>query len=106
MLLSPMTNCPDEPRHLIHLRGGHRGSWGGLCSSFGTPGGKGGVLPRGGWVAGAGRAPRVKGGSAPPLRKLGFVEGGPEAAKIGGLSPLVAFGRCCRRQPERVCGYA
>ena len=53
-----------------------------LCSSFRTPGGKGGVLPRGGWVAGAGRAPRVKGGSAPPLRKLGFVEGGPEAAKV------------------------
>ena len=71
------------------------GDLGGLCSSFRTPGGKGGVLPRGGWVAGAGRAPRVKGGSAPPLRKLGFVEGGPEAAKVS-LSDDSPKGEFCR----------
>ena len=41
MLLSPMTNCPDEPRHLIHLRGGHRGSWGDCVLLLG-PRGKGG----------------------------------------------------------------
>ena len=53
------------------------------------------MLPRGGWVAGAGRAPRVKGGSAPPLRKLGFVEGGPEAAKVS-LSDDSPKGEFCR----------
>ena len=71
------------------------GDLGGTVFFFWDPGGKGGVLPRGGWVAGAGRAPRVKGGSAPPLRKLGFVEGVPEAAKVS-LSDDSPKGEFCR----------
>jgi hypothetical protein len=74
MLLSPMTNCPDEPRHLIHLRGGHKGSWG-TVFFFRTPGGKGGSASPWGLGCWGEQGPRVKGGSAPPLRKLGFVEG-------------------------------
>ena len=43
-----------------------------------------------------GRAgPAGKRGSAPPLRKLGFVEGGPEAAKVS-LSDDSPKGEFCR----------
>ena len=80
MLLSPMTNCPDEPRHLYTCEVDTR-DLGELCSSFRTPGGKGGSASPWGLGCWGEQGPRVKGGSAPPLRKLGFVEGGPEAAK-------------------------
>lgn len=66
-----------------------------LCSSFRTPGGKGGSASPWGLGCWGEQGPRVKGGSAPPLRKLGFVEGGPEAAKVS-LSDDSPKGEFCR----------
>ena len=66
-----------------------------LCGGVGWGGGGGGGAAAGGWGGGGGEGGRVKGGSAPPLRKLGFVEGGPEAAKVS-LSDDSPKGEFCR----------
>ena len=71
MLLSPMTNCPDEPRHLIHLRGGHRGSWG-TVFFFWDPGGKGGSASPWGLGCWGGQGPAGKRGECSPLAQVGF----------------------------------
>ena len=62
---------------------------------FWDPGGERGECFPGGLGCWGEQGPRVKGGSAPPLRKLGFVEGGPEAAKVS-LSDDSPKGEFCR----------